>query len=654
MPGFFFGALKRMSKVWLLIAVLGLTLAIYWVGLNGPLLFDDAQNLAPINAWLQGRIGWESVVFGNASGQFGRSISMASFVANAALFGSGIWSFKLVNLLIHLLNGIAVFALLSGVNRRMTAGRPDRTANLLPLLATAIWLVHPLLVSTVLYVVQRMALLSAMFSLFGMLAYLNGRLALEEGRRGRGWVLLALMLVATAAATLSKENGVLVPAFCGVIEWFVFQPRGSQPRARLSLGWIGATLVLPAVVAVALTVSHSRYIVGGYANRSFSLVDRILTQPRVMWDYVGSILLPYGPRLGLYHDDYLISHGLTNPRATLLAIAGWLGLGGVAWHFRAKIPGFAFGVALFLVGHSLESTVFPLLMYFEHRNYLPAVGAIWAILSLVRFGAERLRPRMDHAQVILATAGVALVVVLALATAARAAIWSSLPTLLVQDLANHPESTWLRVAAAGWALDQQPPQSDLARAHLAHLLESPDRDIQRIGAGAYLVIDCTERRPIRAELISKAFSEYPRTMQSDLLTTYETLADTVAKNPCNGLTAAQFAVDLAAMLDRMKLPQRNFMMRRLRYKAARMYLEAGDLGHAEEQAKLAHDDQVVIAPMTALLAEIELRRGDRRQAKFLIEMAAPKVAADDVTGQKILKALRQLASENDALPAKAD
>jgi hypothetical protein len=143
-------------------------------------------------------------------------------------------------------------------------------------------------------------------------------------------------------------------------------------------------------------------------------------------------------------------------------------------------------------------------------------------------------------------------------------------------------------------------------------------------------------------------------MQSDLLTTYETLADTAAKKSCNGLTVTQFAEDLAAMLDRMRLPQKNFMMRRLRYKAARMYLEAGDLDHAQEQAKLAHDDRVVIAPMTALLAEIELRRGNRRQAKLLIEMAAPKVAPDDVTGQKILKTLRQLASKDDASSAQAE
>ena len=34
----------------------------------------------------------------------------------------------------------------------------------------------------------------------------------------------------------------------------------------------------------------------------------------------------------------------------------------------------AFGIAWFLVGHSIESTVFSLELYFEHRNYFPGVG----------------------------------------------------------------------------------------------------------------------------------------------------------------------------------------------------------------------------------------------------------------------------------------
>jgi hypothetical protein len=486
-----------------------------------------------------------------------------------------------------------------------------------------------------------MAILSATFSLLAMLAYLHGRIALEEHRCRKALALLFLVPVATVLAALSKENGILAPALCGVIEWFVFQPsHPGMARSRWSKAWIGATLLVPTMIAITLTATQNRYIVGGYINRPFTLVDRLLTQPRALWDYIGSILLPYGPKLGLYHDDYAISHSLFQPYTTVLAIFGWLAVVALAWRWRRVIPGFALGVGIFLVGHALESTVFPLLMYFEHRNYLPAIGAIWATLSLSQFAAGKLRPHMHHASAIFTTAGTCLVLVLALATGARAAIWSSLPTMLAQDLANHPDSSWLRIAAAAWALDQHPPQPGLARQHLGHLLESADRDTQRMGAAATLIIECTDGLDASPHLVATAFDGHPNTIGPDLLMTYEKLADAVLKHPCKGLSVQQFAAELASMLDRMKLPRSQFMMRRLRYKAARMYLEASDFDRALVQAKLAHDERAVIAPMSALLAEVQLREGNYSAAARLIDLTASKADIDDTTGQQVIAGLR--------------
>lgn len=629
-----------LKRILLLGASIVLTCVVYWAGLNGPLLFDDTQNLAPLSAWIHGRLGWESVVFGNTSGSFGRPVSMASFVLNVTLLGETIWALKFVNLLIHLFNGVLVYALFQGFLKR-TSKLNEGNATWLPLLGASIWLLHPLLVSTVLYVVQRMAMLSATFTLLTMLAYLHGRIALDERRWRKAWTFLSLVPVATVLAALSKENGILAPALCGVIELFVFQPSHSgTARSRWSKAWIGTTLLVPAVIAIALTATQNRYVVVGYTNRPFTLVDRLLTQPRALWDYIGSLLLPYGPKLGLYHDDYPISHSLFQPHTTVLAILGWLVVVSLAWQWRRKIPGFALGVGIFIVGHALESTVFPLLMYFEHRNYLPAIGAIWATLSLIQFAAGKLRPHMHHANAIFITAGTCLVLALALATGARAAIWSSLPTMLAQDLINHPDSTWLRIAAAGWALDQQPPKPDLARQHLGHLLKSADRGTQRMGAAATLIVDCTDGLDAKPHLVATAFDGHPLTIGPDLLTTYEELAEAVRKHPCKGLSVHQFAAQLASMLDRMILPRSHFMMRRLRYKAARMYLEAGDVDRALVQAKLAHDDHAVIAPMSALLAEIQLRKGNYSEAARLIDLAASKAAIDDTTGQQVIAGLR--------------
>jgi hypothetical protein len=67
-------------------------------------------------------------------------------------------------------------------------------------LLAAIWLLHPLNASTVLYAVQRMAQLSALFVLAAVWAYLAARAQLAAGRTRRAllglFVLVPLLVVA--------------------------------------------------------------------------------------------------------------------------------------------------------------------------------------------------------------------------------------------------------------------------------------------------------------------------------------------------------------------------------------------------------------------------------------------------------------------------
>ena len=105
-----------MRTRWLLGAALLITTALYWPGLHGPYLLDDFYNLRPLQQWLAGDASWQSVVFGNDSGMLGRSLPMASFLLNAVLAGStDSFSFKLGNLLLHLLCGLTGYAVLRRV-----------------------------------------------------------------------------------------------------------------------------------------------------------------------------------------------------------------------------------------------------------------------------------------------------------------------------------------------------------------------------------------------------------------------------------------------------------------------------------------------------------------------------------------------------------
>lgn len=627
-----------MRQRFTLLAVMALTVIVYWPGLAGPLVLDDRANLEPLLRWMHGEIGWRSIVFSNLSGPLGRPVSMASFLANVALTGESVYWMKATNLVIHLMCGAAIYALMS-TWMRLKAFVPDAPAVIerwAPCMVTAIWLLHPLLVSTVLYVVQRMAMLAALFMLLAMLAYLHGRIALIGGRRIKAAMLLGIAMPASVVlAMLSKENGVMAIALCGLMELLIFVPPVGRRRAWPSYGFIATTLVLPAGLAAGLTLAGYHLIVGGYANRSFTLAERLMTQPRVLWDYLGAILLPNGPRLGLYHDDFPISHNWLSPATTLPALLAWIGVVVAAWHLRRRAPALALGLGVFLVGQALESTVFPLLMYFEHRVYMSSIGIIWAIAGLATMAGQALHRRMNHGNIVFVAAPMTLLIALGLATAARASIWRNQESILQQSLATHPDSRWLRMDLIADDMAQKPHRTDDALAHADHLMSRPDPLDRRFGAMLRLSVECLEGREITPPRIEQIFGGRPRAVEPDLLVGLESLADrTIARN-CQGFSPREMADALSGMLDRTALPKDDRSLWRLRFKCARLYFASGDIAPALRQSQLAYSGSGDPAP-GLMAVGLLLRRGDIPAADRLLNQVARKIPGNDFYGMRIV------------------
>lgn len=359
-----------------------LTALIYWPGLHGPYLLDDVSNLEPLKRWLDGALGWRGAVFDNRSGALGRSVSMASFLLDAWLSGNmNSFTFKPTNLLIHILCGLVIWRLL----RRLLKHDPStvRHAEWLAGLLAVTWLWLPLQVSTVLYVIQRMAQLAALFMLLALWAYVTGRERIADGRRGGTVLVWVAVPLLTLLATLSKENGVLAIPLTMVLELFLFAPLSSQRRPATIKWFFIVFVIMPAVTATAWLLAHAGYITGGYALRDFTLSQRLLTEPRILWSYVQTLLFPVGREMGIYHDNYPISTGLLHPLSTLPALLAWIALAVAAWWARHRSPLFAAGVLFFLVGQSIESSFIALELYFEHRNYLPSVGLLMAVAGVV-------------------------------------------------------------------------------------------------------------------------------------------------------------------------------------------------------------------------------------------------------------------------------
>jgi hypothetical protein len=371
---------------------------------------------------------------------------MLSFGFNVALFGMSSVAFKAVNLAIHLANGLLVFAIARLLVPRLVPTRRDggvAHADTLALVTAALWLLHPLHVSTVAYVVQRMNELAALFTLAGLYCYVDGRLRSLQGEPGLAQGIVGLCLF-TALAVFSKENGALAFGYALVIEAIAFRFAVTNIGQRRALQVLfGITIALPALLAVAFLATHPHWPGTAYAARDFTLGQRLLSEARVLCDYLIWTFVPNPAWMSIFHDDIRVSAGLLDPATTLAAVLFLLALVALAWRWRMRTPAFAFAVAWFLVGHAMESTILPLELVFEHRNYLPAAG-VW--LGVVCMAAPWLGRRFPPRA--LAIAGTAIVLAFAALTGWRATVWGDPLRLALTDAANHPASARCQYEAA--------------------------------------------------------------------------------------------------------------------------------------------------------------------------------------------------------------
>lgn len=411
-------------------ALLALTWCAYLPGLDGPLVLDDLPQLSKLLQWDGSHDGWYRLLL-SESGPLKRPVAMASFLADVVLSGKQTYFLKRTNLIIHLLTGLAVFGFMRAL-MGFTVEKSRATVTSMALLAAAVWLLHPLHVSTVLYVVQRMTELAALFTLLGLWSYTIARSRQMAGLLAWPWMLACFALCWPLAA-LSKETGLLLPLFALLLEIFFFRFRSfAAGHDRCAAAILLVVTALSLSGCVYCLYHFDDLVVARYAARPFSLEERVLTEARVMLRYIAMILVPRQRDMGFVHDDLELSSGLWSPPSTLLSMLFILASLAFAFACRTRRPLVGFGIVFFFAAHLLESTLIPLEIMFEHRNYLPSVGIIlagtglgWELRSSRRLGLS---------------ISLALILVLAFSTHVRALSWSSTESLFSQIARTHPKS----------------------------------------------------------------------------------------------------------------------------------------------------------------------------------------------------------------------
>lgn len=454
--------MRNSYAILFLIAILGTTFAAYSPGLSGTFVFDDAPNIL-LNPNLEIHdLELESLkqaAFSFNSGPLMRPISMLSFALNQYVTGIDPFYFKLTNLLIHLINGILVYILsLSLFTVFQKKNHPHiqaSHAHWFALLCTAAWLLHPLNLTSVLYIVQRMTSLSTLFILTGLILFVWGRTKLNEDKGGL--ILIVLSIAAfTPLAALSKENGILLPLYAFIIEIVFFGFRTATAKYKYFITSLYTIIIaLPAALAMTYILANPEFILSGYQNRTFSLTERIMTEGRVLWFYIFQIIAPNINQMGLFHDDIILSKSLFEPLQTLPSLIGLATLGLLAFLTRNKAPLVSFAILFFFVGHTLESTIFPLEIAHEHRNYLPMLGILMAA-SYYLLNPYYL-PKSLRLRIVLTFF---FIFILAFGTFVRSTQWGDIIALAHAEVSHHPDSVRANNEMASIYQNLQTPNSE--------------------------------------------------------------------------------------------------------------------------------------------------------------------------------------------------
>lgn len=464
---------KKYLLLFSLFLLISATIIAYFPGLKGNFLFDDFSNLGQMD--LYGDMSqWENAkkfVMNGIAGPTGRPIALLTYVPQAeAWLNQDAYPFKVVNLIIHLICGVLLYWATRLV--LLSYGEVQtRKIQYVALTVAAMWMLHPFMLSTTLYVIQRMAQLPLLFTLLAIIGYLIGRRNIEI-HKIRAYVLMSISIgLGTIFATLSKENGALLPFLILVIEYC--NPNKTQKPVWQ---WRAIFLWLPSLAIIAALMTEINLSDRPWANRDFNQVERLLTEGRIVVSYLVQLYIPRIEGYGLFQDGYLISRNILTPITTLYSLIS-LGLLFIsAFFIKKKMPLVSMAILFFFVAHLMESTVVGLELYFEHRNY---VAAIFIFLPLA-LGLYALTDHIKPSVIILIT--VIIMMFLSFLTYQRAMLWSDDIRLMLYWAQNSPNSARAQsVKAAVFAKD--------GRVKLAQdILENAIRQIPNDGMLIYQLL----------------------------------------------------------------------------------------------------------------------------------------------------------------------
>ncbi|MEJ2730320.1 MAG: tetratricopeptide repeat protein [Deltaproteobacteria bacterium] len=367
-----------------------------------------------------------------------RPIPCLTFAINWYFGKDRVFGYHVVNILIHILTAYLLFlAILNILKSPNLKNKYKDKENFVAFLAAVLWAINPIQVQTVTYIVQRMASMAAMFYILSIYLYLKTRQSQQPLCR------TLLLLGCTAGFLLalgSKENAATLPLAIILIEIICFQDLNSR-KVRRTFFWgtiAGGGLLVVFGALLFLPVNPFTFI-KSYGGRPFTLFERLLTEPRIVLFYLSLIFYPLPARLSIEHD-IIVSSSLSNPWTTLPAILFHLVLIGIGFFQIRKRPLLALAILFFYLNHVIESTIMPLELIFEHRNYLPSLFLFLPVAAGFKALLDHYEKRSRAFRSVLVCSSILIILGIGGGTYIRNLAWATEKTLWEDAMHKAPDS----------------------------------------------------------------------------------------------------------------------------------------------------------------------------------------------------------------------
>ena len=398
---------------------------------------------------------WTSVAWAFTTWHAGYWIPMTwlSYLVNVELFGVSAGAEHVANLLLHIANALLLFWLLWRTTA--AAGRS--------VLVAALFALHPLQVESVAWITERKDVLSTLFMLLAILAYV-------AYVRRQSWLRYLAVVGLFALGLMAKPMIVTLPILLLLLDVWPLN-RFARPAGRAGTGKHRAAVValirekVPLLILSVLfgiiTFLAQRDVGAVTSLEVFPLASRIQQVAINYVDYLYRMVWPIG--LTVIYFPSALSAGWALSAAGILAcisavvlhelrrrpylFAGW------TWFLVALLP------VVGLVQAGVQSVA-------DRFTYVPLVG----LFVMLGWGAEDLLGRSRPARAVLVTGAVLLVGACSIVTRGQVAYWKDNVTLFTRAtmLTLHLDEYQAHLSLASTL--QEKGRIDEATAHLLEAL----------------------------------------------------------------------------------------------------------------------------------------------------------------------------------------